>query len=73
MFGDPRMNPKGLEVKKMNEITDVKTGSTLSGKNKNYYKNGNIPWIKTTEIKGNYIYDSEDFKEVKKFCVVKLE
>ena len=45
--------------KLLNDICKLKSGGTPSRKNENYY-NGNIPWIKTGEIRWNEIYDSEE-------------
>lgn len=45
--------------KLLKDICKVTSGGTPSRKNENYY-NGNIPWIKTGEIRWNEIYDSEE-------------
>lgn len=60
MFGDPVSNPKGWEVKKLGNIFNISSGSTPSRKNKEFYKNGNIPWIKTGEVKFKTITMSEE-------------
>ena len=57
MFGDPVRNEKGWEKKKLGSITDISSGSTPSRENESYYI-GNIPWIKTTELRGIVINDS---------------
>ena len=61
MFGDPVKNPKGWEIKKIGEFTEVKTGGTPSRKKSEYWKNGTIPWIKTTEIKENIISEIDEY------------
>lgn len=45
--------------KSLKDICKLTSGGTPSRKNENYY-NGNIPWIKTGEIRWNEIYDSEE-------------
>ncbi|AQY22595.1 restriction endonuclease subunit S [Riemerella anatipestifer] len=60
MFGDPVQNPKGWEVKKLGEVCDVSSGSTPSRSVSEYWDNGTIPWIKTGEVKGNVIYETEE-------------
>lgn len=47
--------------KKISEITEVQTGATPSRENPSFWKNGTIPWIKTGEVKMNYIEESEEF------------
>lgn len=50
---------KSFEVKKISEICSVSSGGTPSRNRKEYY-NGNIPWIKTGEVKNDIIYDTEE-------------
>lgn len=57
MFGDPVKNEKGWEKRKLGTITEISSGSTPSRRNDSYFE-GNIPWIKTTELRGNQINDS---------------
>lgn len=59
MFGDPVRNEKGWEKKKLNDVTKIGTGGTPSRKISDYYL-GSIPWVKTTEVKFNYILDTEE-------------
>jgi|TARA_R110002033_G_C3896811_1_gene239588 type I restriction enzyme S subunit len=59
MFGDPVTNPKGWEVKPIGKLCEVNSGSTPSRKNEHYYK-GNIPWVKTGEVDGYVIVDTEE-------------
>ncbi len=51
--------PESWEVKKIGEFCEIKTGGTPSRKIIKYW-NGNIPWIKTTEVNYNYIIDTEE-------------
>lgn len=59
MFGDPATNPKELRVEKISSLTQVQTGSTPSRKKPEYYV-GEIPWVKTAEVNGSKIFDSEE-------------
>ena len=59
MFGDPVTNPKGWEKVKLKELTMINSGSTPSRKKPEYF-GGKIPWVKTTEVSGRYIYESEE-------------
>ena len=58
MFGNDIKKDK-LIKKKVQELCVVKTGGTPSRNNDQYWK-GNVPWIKTTELKGNVILHSEE-------------
>ncbi len=49
MFGDPVINPKRWEVKKLKETADIITGNTPSRKDKDNYGTF-IEWIKTDNI-----------------------
>lgn len=60
MFGDPVTNPKAWPVKKLGNIADIGTGATPSRTKSDVYFNGNIPWVKTTEVHFNYIEDTEE-------------
>lgn len=61
MFGDPVTNEKGLKAAKIKDFFVVKSGSTPNRNRNEYWKDGTIPWIKTTEIKENHIYSSEEY------------
>lgn len=55
MFGDPVTNPKGWKEKPMGELADLKMGGTPSTKHPEYYENGTINWMKSGDIKGDFI------------------
>lgn len=59
MFGDPVTNEKGWEKKQLSSFCSIATGSTPDRKNSEYY-NGDIPWVKTTEVNYNNIYSTEE-------------
>lgn len=59
MFGDPVTNPKGWEITNIGSLCTVSSGSTPSRQRDDYYK-GSIPWVKTTEINGYTIMDTEE-------------
>jgi type I restriction enzyme S subunit len=52
--------PKEWEVVKLEDIAEISTGSTPSTRNQMYYE-GNIPFIKTTEINNNIISETSVF------------
>ncbi|WP_429168215.1 restriction endonuclease subunit S [Aeromonas rivipollensis] len=59
MFGDPVTNPKGWEITNIGSLCNVSSGSTPSRQRDDYYK-GSIPWVKTTEVDGYTIMDTEE-------------
>lgn len=61
VFGDPVENEKGWEVKKLGDISSIGTGSTPNRKNKDFYKNGTYPWVKSTEVCNLPIYSVEEY------------
>lgn len=60
MFGDPVVNPKRWEVTNLGSIAKIGTGGTPSRGKEELYYNGNINWAKTTEVKGELIYETEE-------------
>lgn len=52
--------PEGWERKKISEYYDTSSGGTPSRSNEQFYINGNIPWIKTGEVKDTIIIDTEE-------------
>lgn len=54
-----KVNLDTWEEKKLKEICTISSGGTPSRKKPEYYT-GNIPWIKTGEIRWNYIFDAEE-------------
>jgi type I restriction enzyme, S subunit len=59
MFGDPVSNPKGWEKVKLKHFGKISTGNTPSRANEENYSSRFIEWIKTDNIKENYLYVSE--------------
>ncbi|WP_251861428.1 restriction endonuclease subunit S [Clostridium sp. Marseille-Q2269] len=55
MFGDPILNPKGWEKKKLSDECNIITGNTPSRKVEEYYGDY-IEWIKSDNIKDSGIY-----------------
>ena len=60
MFGDPHNNTK-YPYKNVGEFTTVTSGGTPDRKNNEYWKNGKIPWVKTTELQNNELTEVEEF------------
>ncbi|WP_456418903.1 restriction endonuclease subunit S [Methanocaldococcus infernus] len=64
--------PKDWDVKELNKLFDVKTGTTPSTKNKKFWENGNIVWITPSDLsnlRSLYIHDSE--RKVNNFALQK--
>ena len=59
MFGDPVANPKGFSKQPLSVVAEITTGST-PGRGADGYYGGNIPWVKTTEVTGGEIHDTEE-------------
>ena len=60
MFGgihDSQLYP----YKKVKEFTDVISGGTPSRDVKDYWENGNISWVKTTELQNTIITNTEEY------------
>ncbi|HIK16468.1 MAG TPA: restriction endonuclease subunit S [Leptolyngbyaceae cyanobacterium M33_DOE_097] len=59
MFGDPITNPRGWDISTIGELVKVETGGTPDRTNSNLY-GGAIPWVKTGEVTGSVIYQTEE-------------
>jgi len=44
-----------MEKVKLGDIFTISSGGTPDKKNDNYYRGGNIPWIKTGDLKNQYV------------------
>ncbi|UPR29128.1 restriction endonuclease subunit S [Vibrio crassostreae] len=53
-FGQP------YKKKKIRSFCSVKSGSTPLRSNKEYFRNGYIPWVKTTDLNNSLIIDTEE-------------
>jgi len=51
--------PKEWEVRPIGEVAETSSGGTPSRNKKEYFV-GNIPWVKSGELKDNIIYDTEE-------------
>jgi len=60
MFGSPVTNPKGWEIADLGSLSKVETGGTPSRADDSFYS-GTIPWVKTSEVVGNIIYQTEEY------------
>jgi len=61
MFGDPNSSDNKYPKERIGNLIEVQTGKTPSRKNLNYWNNGDVPWIKTTEVKNKRIESSSEF------------
>jgi len=52
--------PQGWKVEKLGQITTMQAGGTPS-RTKQEYWNGDIPWIKISDIKNKYTIKSTEF------------
>jgi type I restriction enzyme S subunit len=60
MFGDPVNNKKRWNIEKLNKLTQIGTGATPSRTRDSDFYGGDVSWVKTTEVKGEYIYSTEE-------------
>lgn len=60
MFGEIR-NSKTYSYKLLKDFTNVVSGGTPKREVDEYWENGNIPWVKTTELHNNQITDVEEY------------
>lgn len=51
--------PENWEVETLSDINTIVTGATPLRSNNKYF-NGNIPWVKTTDLNNSYIIDTEE-------------
>jgi len=59
MFGERKTNPKNYVKHPLCKISEISTGSTPS-RNGSGLIGGTINWVKTTEVNGNFIGDTEE-------------
>lgn len=52
--------PKSWEVKRIGEVATLKSGGTPSRTNEAFWKDGTIPWVKTSEVDYCVINDIEE-------------
>ena len=60
MFGGLH-NSKLYPYVSIETFTDVTSGGTSNRNTKEYWENGNIRWVKTTELHNNFITDTEEY------------
>ncbi|MDE0690327.1 MAG: restriction endonuclease subunit S [Candidatus Poribacteria bacterium] len=52
----------GHEMKRLEDIADIKSGGTPSRNNKAYWKNGMIPWLRSEVCKETYISENIEYE-----------
>ena len=52
--------PEGWMIKNLGSICETTSGGTPSRKKEEYYLNGHIHWIKSKELNGHFIIDTEE-------------
>ena len=60
MFGDIKNNQK-YNYKQISSFTNVVSGGTPKRDVKEYWDNGTIPWVKTTELKNKKVNSTEEY------------
>ena len=53
--------PKEWEVKRLGDIAKITSGTTPLRSNVDYFINGNIPWVKTTDLNNSTLIHTEEF------------
>jgi len=61
MFGDPVRNERKYPIKKLGDLCKIQSGGTPSRKIKEYWENGNIPWVGSTVCKDGYVGSAEEY------------
>lgn len=59
MFGDPNLNSKGWIMGVINDIGTCIAGATPSTKVKEYWENGNIPWMSSGEVNKGRVFTTD--------------
>ena len=60
-FNPPFEIPNSWAWVKLGEICEISSGGTPSRSNASFWVNGTIPWIKISDIKGDYINSATEF------------
>lgn len=60
LFGNPFYNEKQFDEINLGEASELNMGGTPSTKKREYWEGGDINWIKSGEIKGDFIYSSKN-------------
>lgn len=53
--------PKEWKVKRLGDIAKITSGTTPLRSNVDYFINGNIPWVKTTDLNNSTLIHTEEF------------
>jgi len=62
MFGDPVTNPLGWEVRTLEELGEIRTGSTPPSKMEGMF-DGDIPFVTPSDLEGTWIKNSRSVTE----------
>ena len=52
--------PEEWEVKRLEEIAEIKSGTTPLRSIEDFFLKGNIPWVKTTDLNNGLLYETEE-------------
>ena len=61
MFGKNPVESGKWKVERLGNLCTITSGGTPDRKNEEYWKNGTIPWIKTTELQNNELSIVEEY------------
>ena len=61
MFGENPVESGKWKVERLGNLCTITSGGTPDRKNEEYWKNGTIPWIKTTELQNNELSIVEEY------------
>jgi type I restriction enzyme S subunit len=48
------------ELKKLGDVATIRSGATPLRTNSQFFEDGNIPWVKTTDLNNSFIYVTEE-------------
>lgn len=61
MFGENPVESGKWKVERLGNLCTITSGGTPDRKNEEYWKNGTIPWVKTTELQNNELSIVEEY------------
>ena len=61
MFGENPVENGKWKVERLGNLCTITSGGTPDRKNEEYWKNGTIPWVKTTELQNNELSIVEEY------------
>ena len=56
-----KLNKNGWQVKSLSEVAEIVTGGTPSTAIKEYWENGNVPWLNSGELNQGIVTSSSNY------------